>query len=73
MHISVHVRSGDPKEEERRVTTHSLLIYVALNADGRSTSVRPWVPADIDNANDEDRALDLHARHLVELRSAVLS
>ena len=73
MHISVHVRSGDPKEQERRVTTHSLLIYVALGADGRSAPVRPWVPADVDNANDEDRALDLHARHLVELRSAVLS
>jgi acyl-CoA hydrolase len=66
MHISVHVRSGDPKEQERRLTTHSLLIYVALGPDGRSTPVRTWTPV-----NDEDKALDQHARHLVELRSAV--
>jgi acyl-CoA hydrolase len=66
MHISVHVRSGDPKEQERRLTTHSLLIYVALGPDGRPTPVRRWTPV-----NEEDKALDQHARHLVELRSAV--
>jgi 4-hydroxybenzoyl-CoA thioesterase len=66
MHIAVHVRSGDPKEEERRLTMHSLLIYVALDDAGRPTPVRPWVPV-----NEEDKALDQHARHLVELRSAV--
>lgn len=65
MHISVHVRSGDPKTRERDLTTHSLLVYVALGADGRAAPVRPWVPT-----CDEDSALDRHARHLVELRSA---
>jgi acyl-CoA hydrolase len=65
MHVSVHVRSGDPKTQERDLTTHSLLILVALGADGRPTPVSPWVPA-----NDEDAALDRHARHLIELRSA---
>ena len=68
MHISVHVRSGDPKEQERRLTTHSALVYVALDDAGRPTPVRPWTPA-----GDEDEALDRHARHLVELRSVVSS
>lgn len=66
MHVSVHVRSGAPTEQERRVTTHSLLVYVALDADGRPTPVLPWEPT-----TDEDTALDRHARHLIELRSAV--
>jgi acyl-CoA hydrolase len=66
MHVSVHVRSGDPKEDERRLTMHSLLVYVALDDTGRPVPVRPWVPS-----NDEDKALDQHARHLIELRSAV--
>jgi acyl-CoA hydrolase len=66
MHVSVHVRSGDPKEHERRLTMHSLLIYVALGPDGRPTPVRPWTPR-----TEEDEALDRHARHLIELRSAV--
>jgi 4-hydroxybenzoyl-CoA thioesterase len=65
MHVSVHVRSGDPTEQERRFTTHSLLVHVALGPDGRPTPVPPWEPA-----TDEDAALDRHARHLITLRSA---
>ena len=68
MHVSVHVRSGDPKSQERRLTTHCALVQVALGPDGRSIPVRPWTPV-----SDEDRALDAHARHLVELRTAVQS
>jgi acyl-CoA hydrolase len=63
MHVSVHVRSGDPKEHDRDLTTHGLLILVAL-ADGKAVPVRPWTPG-----TDEDNALDHHARHLVELRT----
>jgi 4-hydroxybenzoyl-CoA thioesterase len=66
MHVSVHVRSGDPKSQERRLTTHSALVYVALGADGRPTPVRPWEPV-----TEEDVALDAHARRLIELRAAV--
>lgn len=66
LHVSVHVRSGDPKEQDRRLTTHSMLVYVALGPDGRPAPVREWTPA-----TDEDRALDSHARHLIELRSTV--
>lgn len=64
MHVSVHVRSGDPKEQERSLTTHGLLVYVALAADGNAVPVRPWTPV-----SDEDKALDHHARHLVDLRA----
>ena len=28
MHISVHVRSGDPKQAEMRLTTHCLTVFV---------------------------------------------
>ena len=66
MHISVHVRSGDPKEQERRLTMHSLLVFVALGPDGRPVPVPDWTPV-----SDEDKALDQHARHLIELRSTV--
>ena len=65
MHVSVHVRSGNPTGQERRLTTHCALVYVALGPDWRATPVRPWTPV-----TDEDTALDLHARRLVELRAA---
>jgi 4-hydroxybenzoyl-CoA thioesterase len=65
MQVSVHVRSGDPKVAQRRLTTHCALVYVALDPDGRPTPVREWDPV-----TDEDKALDLHARRLIELRAA---
>jgi 4-hydroxybenzoyl-CoA thioesterase len=46
-----------------RITTHGLLVYVALGADGEPVPVRPWTPV-----SDEDKALDHHAQHLVDLR-----
>ena len=64
MHISVHVRSGDPRESERQLTTHCLTVFVALDGDGRPTPVPRWEPSTA-----EDTRLDTHARHLMELRS----
>jgi len=60
----VHVRSGDPKTDERELTTHCMMIFVALDEERRSALVRQWVPV-----SDEDVALDAHARHLIELRA----
>jgi acyl-CoA hydrolase len=64
LHISVHVRSGDPKTQELDLTTHCLIVFVALDAQGRPTPVPPWKPR-----NDEDLALERHAQHLIELRT----
>jgi len=67
MHIAVHVRSGDPKTSERDVTTHCLIIFVALDDEGRSTPVRRWEPV-----TSEDIALEQHARHLMRLRESLV-
>lgn len=66
MHISVHVRSGDPATGELELTTHCLVIFVTLDEDGAAVPTRAWTPA-----TEEDRALDAHAVHLRELREAV--
>jgi 4-hydroxybenzoyl-CoA thioesterase len=66
MHVSVHVRSGSPAGVERRLTTHCLIVFVALTPDGRSTAARTWQPT-----TEEDVNLFEHAQHLIELRSAV--
>jgi len=58
------VRSGDPKTDERELTTHCMMIFVALDDERRSAEVPQWVPV-----SDEDVALDAHARELVELRT----
>ncbi|GGN03869.1 acyl-CoA thioesterase [Terrabacter tumescens] len=66
MHISVHVRSGDPATGELELTTHSLIVFVPLDAHGNAVAARPWTPV-----SDEDVALRDHARLLVEMRNRV--
>jgi 4-hydroxybenzoyl-CoA thioesterase len=64
MHVSVHVRSGDPKDPQMQLTTHCLTIFVALDEQGRPSPVRGWEPR-----LEEDRRLDAHAQHLMQLRA----
>ncbi len=64
MHVSVHVRSGDPKNPQMQLTTHCLTIFVALDEHGRPSPVPRWEPR-----TEEDRRLDTHAQHLMQLRS----
>ena len=66
MHISVHVRSGNPAGGEMALTTHGLTLFVQLDEDGNAVSCPKWVPV-----SDEDRALDSHAVELVRLRAEV--
>src|SRR6476469_1594055 len=66
LHISVHVRSGDPATDELDLTTHSLIVFVPLDEDGNAVAARPWVPV-----TDEDIALRDHALQLVAMRNQV--
>jgi acyl-CoA hydrolase len=61
--IAVDVYAGDPKSGERRRTGHCVVVFVALDADGRAASVPPW------KAETElDRALEAYAERLAALR-----
>ena len=67
MHVSIHVRSGNPRTGELRTTTHCTMVYVAVDADGAKTPVRSWnprLPQDVD--------LQEHAKHLIHLRASLL-
>ena len=66
MHIAVHVRSADPRTLQFRLTTHCLVLFVALDETGHAVEAPKWVPA-----SDEDIALDRHAVDLMQLRAAV--
>lgn len=66
MHISVHVRSANPKVGEFELTTQCLTVFVAL-VDGNPTPVRPWIPV-----SEEDRRLDASAVQLKQLRTGSL-
>lgn len=65
MHVSVHVRSGNPAGLERRLTTHCLIVFVSLSPEGTAAPARAWEPT-----TEEDVHLFDHAQHLIELRAA---
>ena len=66
MHISVHVRSGDPATGELDLTTHSLIVFVPLDDEGHAAPAPAWQPV-----TDEDIALRDHALELVALRHQI--
>ncbi|WP_459546606.1 acyl-CoA thioesterase [Nocardia sp. X0981] len=65
MHLSVHVTSTDTVSDAPTLAAHGLAVVVAVDHDGKARAVRQWTPV-----SEEDRALEAHARHLVELRAA---
>jgi acyl-CoA hydrolase len=66
MHIAVDVRAGNPRQSERKHTTHCVIVYVALGADGAPASVPGWAPK-----TEEEIALRDYAVKLMELRKGV--
>jgi acyl-CoA hydrolase len=61
--IAIDVYAGDPTSPVRRRTGHCVIVFVALDADGKPTSVPPW------GAESEiDRALEGYAARLAVLR-----
>jgi acyl-CoA hydrolase len=62
MHVAVTVRSRDPREGEYEKTTSCLMVFVAIDADGRPTPVPKWEPV-----TEEDIALQTRAIRLLEL------
>jgi acyl-CoA hydrolase len=66
MHIAVHVRSGDPRDEQMTLTTHCLIVFIGLDERGQPGIVPCWQPIP-----EEDRGLEQHAIDLVALRARV--
>jgi acyl-CoA hydrolase len=66
MHIAVDVRAGDPKTRQMQTTTHCIIIFVAIGAEGRPVPVPPWMPH-----SEEDQALVAYAQKLMALREGI--
>ncbi len=66
MHIGVDVRAGDPKYPERHLTTHCMMIMVAVDDAGRPTTVPKWIPE-----TEKDKQLEQSAITLMEMRKKI--
>ncbi|ROO32943.1 acyl-CoA thioesterase [Salinisphaera orenii] len=63
MHISVSVHARNPRQRQRRFTTHCILVFVALDESGGKQPVPAFTPE-----TDHQRRLNDYARRMIELR-----
>lgn len=63
LHIAIDIYARDPKEPTLKRTGHCVIVFVALDENGRPKAVPAWTPV-----SDTDRALQAYALRLTELR-----
>jgi acyl-CoA hydrolase len=66
MHIAVDVSAGDPRSRSFRKTTHCIIVYVAIDENGKPIPVPKWQPQ-----TTEDRELEAYALRLMALRKDI--
>jgi len=66
MHIAVDVCSGDARKAEMTQTTHCIIVFVAMDENGKPQTVSQWQAL-----SDDDRALEDYAKKLMALRSEI--
>ena len=59
MHIAIDVQASDPKELNNRLTTHCIVIMVAVDGDGNPTRVPEWNPTEPEDIELRDSAIRL--------------
>ena len=66
MHIALEVNACDPKSLNRRLTTHCIVIMVAVDQNGQSETIPKWIPE-----SDEDIKQHESAKKLMEMRKQI--
>ncbi len=63
VHVAIDVHAGDPRGAASNRTAICVIVFVALDKNGRPTPAPPWVPR-----SDRDRFLESYAKRLAEFR-----
>jgi acyl-CoA hydrolase len=66
MHVAVEVSAGDPKGRRYTKTTHCMIVFVAVDDEGRPVEVERWQPE-----SEEDAALEQYAKRIMDLRKGI--
>ncbi|MGR5064714.1 acyl-CoA thioesterase [Photobacterium sp. DNB22_13_2] len=66
MHIAIDVQASDPKELKNQLTTHCIVIMVAVDENGQSAEIPEWCPE-----TEEDKALRESAIRLMNMRKEI--
>jgi acyl-CoA hydrolase len=66
LHIAIDIYTRDPRDNERKRTGHCVIVFIALDSEGRPKQVPAWVPE-----TETDRVLQGYALRLIELRKVM--
>ncbi|OHV11927.1 acyl-CoA thioesterase [Kushneria phosphatilytica] len=66
MHIGVDVRARNPRGAKSRLTTHCIVVFVALDESGNKVEVPHWEPG-----TEREKAMQAYAMRLIELRETI--
>ncbi|RQW64882.1 acyl-CoA thioesterase [Vibrio viridaestus] len=66
MHVAIDVQASDPKMLENRLTTHCIVIMVAVDEQGKPTDVPEWIPVE-----KQDIELQKSAIKLMNMRKEI--
>lgn len=66
MHISVDIRAIDPKTKDETKTTHCVIVFAAVDDEGKTIPVPAWTPV-----TEEEKQLQAYAIKLSELRKEI--
>jgi acyl-CoA hydrolase len=66
IHIAVEVWSKPIHEDELVKNTHCIIVFVAIDDKGNPKEVPSWKPS-----TQEDKELELYAKRMMELRTAI--
>ncbi|AXY78533.1 acyl-CoA thioesterase [Paraflavitalea soli] len=66
MHIAVDIKAINPMTKVETKTTHCVIVFAAVDADGKTVPVPAWVPQ-----TEEEQKLQAYALKLSELRKEI--
>lgn len=66
MHIALEVNACDPKSLNRRLTTHCIVIMVAVDETGQTIEIPSWIPE-----TDKDKQQHQAAIKLMDMRKTI--
>ena len=66
MHVAVDVSAGDPRDGRFQETTHCIIVFVAVDEDGKTVQVAPWEPR-----SRKKQRMERYAVRLMELRRSI--
>jgi len=66
MHVAIDVYAGKPQRTDQHKTTHCVIVFVAVDEDGKPVDVPKWTPE-----TEEEKAMEDYAIRLMELRKGI--